>query len=88
MEYIDLAAIATIADIVPLTGENRQIVRLGLDRIHKAEREGLAALAEAAGADIKGLSASDIAFTLAPRLNAAGRLESASKSLELLYKSG
>lgn len=84
LEYIDLAAIATIADIVPLTGENRQIVRLGLDRIHKAEREGLAALAEAAGADIKGLSASDIAFTLAPRLNAAGRLESASKSLELL----
>lgn len=83
-EYIDLAAVATIADIVPLTGENRQIVLQGLDRIHKAPREGLAALAEVAGADIKEISASDIAFILAPRLNAAGRLENASKSLELL----
>ncbi len=86
MEYIDLAAIATIADIVPLTGENRQIVREGLKRINSSPRAGLAALAQAAGVKTNGLSASDIAFTLAPRLNAAGRLESASRSLELLIE--
>lgn len=84
MEYIDLAAIATIADIVPLTGENRQIVRLGLKTINSSPRPGITALAKAAGVNLKELSASDIAFTLAPRLNAAGRLESASQSLELL----
>lgn len=84
LKYIDLAAVATIADIVPLTGENRHIVKEGLKQISASPRKGLELLASAAGIDIKKISASDIAFTMAPRLNAAGRLESAEKSLKLL----
>lgn len=84
MEYVDIAALATVADVVSLTGENRVIVKLGLDRINKAPRPGLSALIEAAGLSEKAITAGNVAFQLAPRLNAGGRLGSARRSYDLL----
>ncbi len=78
--FIGLAALGTIADMMPLRGENRAIVRRGLDRI--LDLPGLRALAQAAAVSAP-LSASDIAFGLAPRINAAGRMEDARLALEL-----
>ena len=72
--YADLAAIGTVADVVPLTGENRYIVRRGLERLRNPTRPGLAALLRESGASEKKISSSTIGFLLAPRLNAAGRL--------------
>lgn len=84
-KYFDLAAIATIADIVPLTGDNRAIVKKGLELINTNPREGVRQLALQSGLDLasKTLSSSDIAFILAPRLNAAGRISDPRLSLEL-----
>ena len=86
MERIDLAAIATVADIVSLTGENRAIVHLGLERINRAPRPGVAALMERARVEPGKLDSQGIAFRLAPRLNAGGRLGSARRSFELLMQ--
>lgn len=87
MERIDLAAIATVADVVSLTGENRAIVRLGLDKINRGPaRPGLAALMECARIEPGKLSGEGIAFRIAPRLNAGGRLGSARRSYELLMQ--
>ncbi len=85
-EYLDLAALATIADLVPLTEENRVIAALGLERIAHTERAGLRALKEAAGVGVGGkpVGAGQVAFQLAPRLNAVGRLKKASLGVELL----
>ena len=86
-EYLDLAALATIADLVPLQGENRVIAALGLDKMAHAKRPGLMALMEVAGIwgkGNKGVTASQVAFGLAPRLNAGGRLKSAALGVELL----
>ena len=80
---LDLAAIATVADVVPLLGENRIIVREGLSRIASSPRPGLRALLESAGT-APPLRADHLAFRLAPRLNAAGRLETADSAAELL----
>ena len=80
---LDLAALATVADIVPLQGENRVIVREGLSRIASTARPGLKALIGSAGLGLP-LSADDIAFRLAPRLNAAGRLGDAKLGVHLL----
>ena len=80
---LDLAALATVADIVPLQGENRVIVREGLSRIASTARPGLKALIRSAGLGLP-LSADDIAFRLAPRLNAAGRLGDAKLGVHLL----
>jgi single-stranded-DNA-specific exonuclease len=71
---VDLAAIGSVADVVPITGENRAIVRLGLRRLSEAPRPGLAALLAAARLDTDDLSRDDIAFGLAPRINAMGRI--------------
>jgi len=79
---LDLAALATVADIVPLRDENRVIVREGLSRIASTSRPGLKALLESSGTAVP--SADDLAFRLAPRLNAAGRLGDAKLGVHLL----
>ncbi len=80
---LDLVALGTIADIVPLTGENRILVSAGLERLNQTRRPGLVALKEVAQSPAR-LVARDVAFQLAPRLNAAGRLETAEDALRLL----
>ncbi len=82
--FTDVVAIGTVADIVPLIGENRSLVAMGLGRLRSAPRPGLAALFEVSGAKAGEVTAGVIGFRLAPRLNAAGRLEDASLALELL----
>lgn len=82
--FADLAAIGTVADVVPLTGENRYIVRRGIDIIEHSERPGIISLLREAGVTDKKLSSSTIGFALAPRLNAAGRLGSVAVAAKLL----
>ena len=81
--YSDLVAIGTIADVVPLTGENRTIVQHGLALIPESPRPGIHALMEVAGITGK-ITARSVAFGLIPRLNAAGRLGDVSEAVELL----
>ncbi len=81
--YIDLVAIGTVADVVPLNGENRIFVDRGLKVLQNPTRPGIKALLEVSGAK-QPVSASTIGFSLAPRLNASGRLSSASIGVELL----
>lgn len=83
-EYSDLIALGTIGDVVTLTGENRVMVRRGLTLINNDPRPGIAALMDAAGVGDKVFSASTAAFTVCPRINAAGRMGSAHKALDLL----
>ena len=88
MEYdlrplLELVALGTIADLVPLTGENRILVSAGLDRLNHSTRPGLVALKKVAQAAVP-LGVYEVGFQLAPRLNAAGRLETAEESLRLL----
>ena len=82
-QFSDLAAIATIADIVPLKGENREIVRLGLHYLENTENAGLQALIAAAGLKHP-ISSTGAAFSIAPRINASGRFGSASEAVDLL----
>lgn len=81
---LDLVALGTIADSMPLLGENRILVRKGLELLKEAKRPGIKALLEVAGLNPSELNAERIAFGLVPRLNAAGRLGSARPALELL----
>ncbi len=83
-KYVDLAAIGTIADVVPLVGENRIIVEKGLQKLDNPARPGIRALLEVAGVADKKINAGTVAFALAPRLNAAGRLGTAVTAVELL----
>lgn len=83
-EYGDLVALGTIGDVVTLTGENRVMVRRGIRLINDCPRPGINALMEAAGVGDKVFSASTAAFTVCPRINAAGRMGSANKALDLL----
>lgn len=81
--YLDLVALGTIADLVPLIGENRIFVTAGLERLNVTQRPGLLALKQVA--QIEGrIQGYEVGFQLAPRLNAAGRLENAMESLNLL----
>ncbi|EYF07343.1 single-stranded-DNA-specific exonuclease RecJ [Chondromyces apiculatus] len=83
--FLDLVAIGTIADVAPLDGDNRALVRAGLVVLQGGARPGLRALAGIANMDFsRGLSAEDVAFRIAPRLNAPGRLGEPDVSLELL----
>lgn len=86
MARVDIAALATVADVVSLTGENRAIVRMGLDAVNAGARTGIAALIEVAGLTGKPITAGSVAFQLAPRLNAGGRLGSAERSLALIME--
>ncbi len=83
----DLAAIGSIADVVPIAGENRSIVRLGLARLETAPRPGLAALMAVARIDREGVSTDDISFGLAPRINAMGRIGDPTVAAQLLLAS-
>ncbi len=80
----DLVALGTIADMVPLTGENRILCKAGLRLIAADRRPGLAALLQASAVNSNFLSTEDIAFRLAPRINAAGRMDHAVRAVELL----
>ncbi len=81
---IDLVALATVADVVPLVGENRALVKRGLVEMRRARRVGLRALMAAAKCEPTRLDEGDLAFRLAPRINAAGRLYRADAGVELL----
>ena len=83
-DLADLAVIGTVADVAPLLGENRVIARIGLERLRSGTRPGLAALVERAGLARERLSADDIGFGIAPRLNAAGRMGDADRAGRLL----
>jgi single-stranded-DNA-specific exonuclease len=83
-EDLDLVALATVADVVPLVGENRALVKRGLVEMRRARRPGLRALIAAAKCEPTSLDEGDLAFRLAPRINAAGRLYRADAGVELM----
>ncbi|MGI8460800.1 MAG: single-stranded-DNA-specific exonuclease RecJ [Solirubrobacterales bacterium] len=81
---LDLVALATVADLVPLHGENRALVRAGIAEARRGKRVGLRSLIAASGAEIGRLDEGDLSFRLAPRINAAGRLYRADAGVELM----
>jgi single-stranded-DNA-specific exonuclease len=83
-DYLDLVALGTVADLAPLVGENRFLVRRGLRQLRQTKKQGLFSLAAVAGLDIQKINATNIGFSLGPRLNAAGRLDSALAAYKLL----
>jgi single-stranded-DNA-specific exonuclease len=84
LHVLDLVALATIADVVPLTGENRVLARFGLRKLQESRWTGLKALIEVAGLQGRPIRAGHVAFALGPRLNAAGRIGEAMDGLALL----
>lgn len=83
-ELLQLVALATVADVVPLRGANRSLVRRGLDALNRAPVVGVRALVERAGLKLGRVNAGDIGYVLGPRLNAAGRIADAEEALRLL----
>jgi single-stranded-DNA-specific exonuclease len=84
VQLLDLVALGTVADLVPLVGENRDLVRRGIQQIHRQQRQGLLSLIGVTGLKPQRIKASNIGFILGPRLNAAGRLGSAMDAYNLL----
>ncbi|MBC8526064.1 MAG: single-stranded-DNA-specific exonuclease RecJ [Candidatus Cloacimonetes bacterium] len=83
-DYFDLAGLGTIADIVPLTGENRILAALGIKKLEERKNLGLNYLLDLAGLKKIKLKSSDVVFKIAPRINAAGRMGSADRAVELM----
>lgn len=81
---LDMVALGTVCDVVPMVGINRLLTKFGLIVMSKSNRSGLRALAEASGVELKNINEVDLGFKIGPRLNAAGRLTHAQKALELL----
>ncbi|NIK69809.1 single-stranded-DNA-specific exonuclease RecJ [Paenibacillus sp. BK720] len=84
MEWTDIVSLGTIADIMPLTDENRVLVRAGLERLQNTGNIGFRALSEACGIELDQVTSTTVAFGMAPRINAAGRLDHAKRAVELL----
>ncbi|MDE6733122.1 MAG: single-stranded-DNA-specific exonuclease RecJ [Oscillospiraceae bacterium] len=82
--YSHLAAVGTIGDVMPLKGENRYIVQRGLRNIKNEQNAGLTELIRAAGGNIKNVTATDMSYTVCPRINSAWRMDTAEKALRLL----
>ncbi len=82
-QYCDLVCLGTIADVMPLSGENRRLVAMGLEALQQPQRLGLRALLQACDCDNKAVTATTIGYVLAPRINAAGRMEHAYLAVEL-----
>ena len=80
----DLAAVGTVADVMPLTGENRTLVKAGLRQLRQTDRPGFAALLDEVGLTGKPITAENISYAIAPRINAAGRMDSAVTALQLV----
>lgn len=87
-ETLDLVAVATIGDIVPLVGENRSLVKYGLNVLNQGKRPGLRALIDGVGLTLGKIKAEQVAYIIVPHLNAAGRMISAEKGVELLTDHG
>lgn len=83
LQYLDLVAIAGAADIVPLVDENRVLVRKGMEQVNSKPRPGIAALIKVAGMEPGNLTAGHVVFTIAPRINAVGRLGDAQRAVDL-----
>ena len=83
-EFADIAALGTVADMVPLVGENRKIVLYGLKLLNTYRKPGIEAILEKAGLSEKTLDSTSISFGIAPRINAAGRMGTAERALDLL----
>lgn len=82
--YLDLVAVGTVADMVPIIGANRILVKAGLEVLSASVRSGLAELSRVSGINGAGVTCEDIGYRIGPRLNAAGRMGDAGRALELL----
>ncbi len=80
----DLAAVGTVADVMPLVGENRTLVKAGLQQLQQTDRPGFGALLEEVGLAGKSITAENISYAIAPRINAAGRMDNAVTALQLV----
>jgi len=83
LSFLKIVAIGTIADVVPLVGENRVIARFGLEGLRRPKHPGLKALMRVAGLDERAITSGDVGFRIAPRLNAAGRMDTAREVIRL-----